>query len=315
MSDASKPERETQGPSRSEDARAETSKGGTPTGSGGAGVPPATGGRRVDSVDDIDEIDVPVYRRVTREDIERAQREAAAGTAPEQEPETIVQPAQRPKQPTAAQRPEQPEQAKSTPAQSTAAQRPEQAQSAAAARPASTGRAVPASGDRPRAGQDGDVRDTRDTRDSRDAGQSRDAGDARGDARDDAAGSSLRRSRDLYEMTGRARPRRIEPRRPAPADVPMPYEDPAATGAPAGAPVPGPVVGDDAAFERTAVLDGSQRPAAPRAADGTPADARGPVAPAPATRPGPTPDRGLSFGVSPCGGSGSRGRRNDDNTR
>ncbi|MFE1538051.1 hypothetical protein ACFWIF_06725, partial [Corynebacterium bovis] len=162
----------------------------------------------MDSVDDIDEIDVPVYRRVTREDIERAQREAAAGTAPEQEPETIVQPAQRPKQPTAAQRPEQPEQAKSTPAQSTAAQRPEQAQSAAAARPASTGRAVPASGDRPRAGQDGDVRDTRDTRDSRDAGQSRDAGDARGDARDDAAGSSLRRSRDLYEMTGRARPRR-----------------------------------------------------------------------------------------------------------
>ncbi|WP_342011754.1 DoxX family membrane protein [Corynebacterium bovis] len=331
MSDASKPERETQGPSRSEDARAETSKGGTPTGSGGAGVPPATGGRRVDSVDDIDEIDVPVYRRVTREDIDRAQREAAAaqprtsapGTASEQDPETIVQPAQRPKQPqqsTAAQRPERPEQAKSTPAQSTAAQRPEQAQSAAAARPASTGRAVPASGDRPRAGQDGDVRDTRD---SRDAGQSRDAGDARGDARDDAAGSSLRRSRDLYEMTGRARPRRIEPRRPAPADVPLPYEDPAASGAPAGAgrgpdagaPVPGPVVGDDAAFERTAVFDGSQRPAAPRAADGTPADARGPVAPAPATRPGATPDRGVGVpddGTAPTTVMDVPGRRGGD---
>lgn len=311
-------------------------------------MPPATGGRRVDSVDDIDEIDVPVYRRVTREDIERAQREAAAaetterpaaqtpprtsqapaqpertaqprtsapGTAPEQEPETIVQPAQRPKQSTAAQRPERPErpeQAQSTPAQSTAAQRPEQAQSTAAARPASTGRAVPASGDRPRAGQDGDVRDTRDTRD---AGGSRDAGDARGDARDDAAGSSLRRSRDLYEMTGRARPRRIEPRRPAPADVPLPYEDPAATGAPAGAPVPGPVVGDDAAFERTAVLDGSQRPAAPRAADGTPADARGPVAPAPATRPGATPDRGVGVpddGTAPTTVMDVPGRRGGD---
>ncbi|MEL4153126.1 DoxX family membrane protein [Corynebacterium bovis] len=294
----------------------------------------------MDSVDDIDEIDVPVYRRVTREDIERARREAAAAETPGQpQPEPTAQPQAAGKNPQAAgekpqaagaapgKSPEKSPKKESEKAPETVVQPAQQQPQSAVARPVSAGR-------------DGATRDTRDageSRDARDAGESRDARDAREagesrdarDARDDAAGSSLRRSRDLYEMTGRARPRRIEPRRPAPADVPLPYEDPAVTGAPAGAgrgpdagaPVPGPVVGDDAAFERTAVLDGSQRQTAQRGAGhpapaaGTPTDARGPVAPAPATRPGVTADRGVGVpddGTAPTTVMDLPGRRGGD---